>query len=167
MLEELSLRNYALVDTLSLSFQDGFNIITGETGAGKSIIVGSLSFLLGAKADPDVIRTGADEAGASAVVSVSKNNNDALNWLKNRDIHIEDGRIIVRRNIKTSGRGSIYIQNVPITRSDLSEFMSLLFDIHGQHNHESLLKKKVHRKYLDRFAGLEEEVLDYNRVFID
>ena len=165
MLEELNLRNYALVDKLSLSFQEGFNILTGETGAGKSIIIGSLSFLLGEKADSAVIRTGADEASVSAHVKISEENADALDWLKSRDILIEDERIIIRRNIKTSGRGSVYIQNAPVSRSDLSEFMSLLFDLHGQHTHESLLKKEVHRKYLDRFAGLEEEVLTFNERY--
>jgi DNA repair protein RecN (Recombination protein N) len=167
MLEELSIRNYALIDSLSISFEDGLNILTGETGAGKSIIVGSLGFLLGAKADPEVIRTGADEAGVSAVVSVRAENRELLDWLAGRDIRPEDGRIILRRNIKSSGRGSIYIQNVPVSRGDLEECMAFLFDLHGQHAHESLLRRETHRKYLDRFAGIEEEAADFNRLFLD
>ncbi|MDR1318986.1 MAG: AAA family ATPase, partial [Treponema sp.] len=167
MLEELSVRNYALIDAISLSFRSGFNVLTGETGAGKSIIVGSLSFLMGAKAEADVIRTGADEAGVSAVVSVRDDNSDALEWLKSRDIEREDGTVIIRRNVKTSGRGSIYIQNVPLTRADLADFMALLFDLHGQHNHESLLRKENHRRYLDRFAGLDGEAGEFNRVFLE
>ena len=74
MLEELSVRNFALIDSLTLSFDVGFSVLTGETGAGKSIIVGSLSFLLGAKADAEVIRSGCDEAGVSAVVSINPKN---------------------------------------------------------------------------------------------
>jgi DNA repair protein RecN (Recombination protein N) len=167
MLEELSVRNYALIDSLSLSFEGGLNILTGETGAGKSIIVGSLSFLLGAKTDPDVIRTGAEDAGVTAVVSLGTANREAADWLAGRDIEIEDGRVIVRRNLKTSGRGTIYIQNVPVTRSDLAEFMGLLFDLHGQHAHESLLRRETHRKYLDRFAGLEAELSEFNRIFLE
>jgi DNA repair protein RecN (Recombination protein N) len=167
MLEELSLRNYALIDGFSLSFQNGFNILTGETGAGKSIIVGSLSFLLGAKADTEVIRTGADEASVSAVVSIDKQNRDALEWLKTREIPLEEERLIIRRNLKSSGRGSMYIQNVPVTRKDLTEFMGFLFDLHGQHSHESLLKKESHRKYLDSFADLEEETAAFNRIYLD
>jgi DNA repair protein RecN (Recombination protein N) len=167
MLEELSVRNYALIDNLSLSFEDGLTILTGETGAGKSIIVGSLSFLLGAKADVEVIRTGSDEAAVCAVISVDKKNQDLLAWLKERDIETDDGKLIVRRNIKSSGRGSIYIQNVPLTRPDLAECMACLFDLHGQHAHESLLRKETHRRYLDRFAGLEEEVLEFNRIFLE
>jgi DNA repair protein RecN (Recombination protein N) len=167
MLEELSIRNYALIDSLSLSFEGGFNVLTGETGAGKSIIVGALSFLLGAKTDTEVIRTGCDEAGVSAVVLVQGRNKDAGDWLKVRDILADEGRIIIRRNIKSSGRSSIYIQDVPLTRNDLAEFMALLFDLHGQHTHESLLRKETHRKYLDRFAGLEGETAEFNRVFLD
>jgi DNA repair protein RecN (Recombination protein N) len=167
VLEELSVRNFALIDSLSLSFDRGFSILTGETGAGKSIIVGSISFLLGARADAEVIRSGCDEAQVSAVVFVPQGSRDALDWLKGRDIETDEGRIIVRRSVKVSGRGSVYIQNVPVTRNDLSEFMSFLFDLHGQHAHESLLRKETHRKYLDRFAGLEEEAAEFNRVFLE
>jgi DNA repair protein RecN (Recombination protein N) len=167
MLEELSVHNYALIENLSLSFEGGFNVLTGETGAGKSIIVGSLSFLLGAKADVEVIRTGCDEAGVSAVVSIQKQNREAADWLKDRDIPPDEGRIIIRRTIKSSGRSSIYIQNMPVTRTDLAEFMALLFDLHGQHTHESLLRKETHRKHLDRFAGLEEETAEFNRIFLE
>jgi DNA repair protein RecN (Recombination protein N) len=167
MLEELSIRNFALVDSLTLSFENGFNVLTGETGAGKSIIVGSLSFLLGAKSAEDVIRTGCEEAGVSAVLEIKDNNRDALDWLLAREIEREDSRVIVRRNIKTNGRGSIFIQNIPVSRNDLSEFMALLFDLHGQHSHETLLRKETHRRYLDRFAGLEDEALAFNKVFLD
>ncbi|MDR1302278.1 MAG: DNA repair protein RecN [Treponema sp.] len=167
MLEELSVRNFALIDTLSLTFEEGFNVLTGETGAGKSILVGSLSFLLGAKVDPSIIRSGASEASVSAVVSLGKQQQEALAWLNARDISPEDERIIIRRTIKTSGRGAIYIQQTPVTRGDLTEFMAFLVDLHGQHTHESLLRKETHRKYLDRFAGLEETSVAFNRVFLE
>ncbi|MCL2243911.1 MAG: DNA repair protein RecN [Treponema sp.] len=167
MLDELSIRNYALIDSITLSFRPGFNALTGETGAGKSIIVGSLSFLMGGKTETDVIRSGCEEAGVSAVISVKKNNTEIADWLKSRDIECEEEVIIVRRNIKTSGRGSAYIQNVPVTRQDLAEFMGLLIDLHGQHNHESLLRKESHRRYLDRFACIEDEVNQYYKKFIE
>jgi DNA repair protein RecN (Recombination protein N) len=165
MLEELSIRNYALIENLFLSFGGGFNVFTGETGAGKSIVVGSLSFLMGAKAETDVIRSGTEEASVSAVISLHPQNREAREWLGSRDIQPEEGRIIVRRSIRNTGRSSIFIQNVPVTRSDLSELMVLLFDLHGQHNHESLLRKENHRRHLDRFAGLEEEAAEFNRMF--
>jgi len=167
MLEEMSIRNYALIDSINLSFRSGFNVLTGETGAGKSIIVGSLSFLMGAKAETDVIRSGCEEASVSAVISINKNNLDVIEWLSARDIECEENIIIVRRNIKATGRGSVYIQNVPVTRQDLTEFMQLLFDLHGQHNHESLLKRENHRRYLDHFAGIENEVSEFSKVFIE
>ena len=167
MLEELAIRNYALIDSISLSFRSGFNVLSGETGAGKSIIVGSLSFLMGGKVEADVIRSGSDEASVSAVVSISKGNSEAAQWLKSRDIRSEEDTVIIRRNIKSSGRGSVFIQETPVTRTDLADFMSLLFDLHGQHNHESLLRKENHRRYLDRFAGIEEEVFAYNAMFTE
>jgi len=166
MLEELSIRNYALIDSLSISFENGLNILTGETGAGKSIIVGSLSFLLGGKADADVIRTGCDEAGVSAVIRIAETNADVLDWLASRDMAAEDNTIVVRRNIKASGRSSIYAQNVPLTRSDLAELMGMLFDLHGQHDHESLLRKDTHRRCLDRFAGIEADAAAFNELFV-
>jgi DNA repair protein RecN (Recombination protein N) len=166
MLEEISIKNYALIDSLSFSFQNGFTVLTGETGAGKSIIVGSLSFLLGGKAGGDVIRTGTDEASVAAVLSIRNDNKEARDWLLARDIELEDDRIIVRRNMKSSGRNGIYIQSAPVTRSDLAEFMALLFDLHGQHSHETLMHGENHRKYLDGFASLEQETADFNRVFL-
>ncbi|MCL2879665.1 MAG: AAA family ATPase, partial [Treponema sp.] len=165
MLEELSIRNYALIDSISLSFGIGFNVLTGETGAGKSIIVDSLSFLMGAKTGEEIIRTGCDEASVTALVSIKDANREALDWLAGRDIETEDGTVIIRRTVKKSGRSSVFIQNVPLTRTDLADFMGLLFDLHGQHNHESLLKKENHRRYLDRFAGIEDEVAAFTGVF--
>jgi DNA repair protein RecN (Recombination protein N) len=167
MLEELAIRNYALIDSLSLTFRSGFNVLSGETGAGKSIIVGSLGFLMGGKAETDVIRSGSDEASVSAVVSIGKGNIEAKEWLESRDISLEDETVIIRRVAKASGRGSIFIQETPVTRTDLSSFMAMLFDLHGQHDHESLLRKENHRRYLDRFAGIEGEVLAYSKTFAD
>jgi len=167
MLEELTIRNYALIDSISLSFRPGFNALSGETGAGKSIIVGSLGFLMGGKAEADFIRSGSDEASVSALVSVRGGNAEVMEWLKSRDIDCEDDAVIVRRNIKTTGRGSIFIQNTPVTRADLSSFMALLFDLHGQHDHGSLLRKESHRLYLDRFAGIEGEVSAYGMLFAE
>ena len=167
MLEELSIRNYALIDNLTISFENGLNILSGETGAGKSIIVGSLSFLLGGKAGADIIRTGCDEAGVSALISIAKNNTEVLEWLAGRDMAADENTIVVRRNLKASGRSSIYVQNIPLTRGELGELMGMLFDLHGQHDHESLLRKDTHRRCLDRFAGIEEEAAAFNGLFMD
>jgi DNA repair protein RecN (Recombination protein N) len=165
MLEELSIKNYALVDSISLSFRPGFNVLSGETGAGKSIIVGSLGFLMGGKAEADIIRSGSEEASVSAIVSVGSGSEEARDWLKEKDISLEDDTVIVRRTIRVSGRSSIFIQEKPVTRAELGDFMSLLFDLHGQHDHGSLLRKESHRRYLDRFAGIDGEVEQYASIF--
>jgi len=165
MLEELNIRDYALIDALSLSFLPGFNVLSGETGAGKSIIVGSLGFLMGGKADADVVRVGSEEAAVSAQVSIREGNAEAAAWLASRDIACDDGAVVVRRSMKTSGRGSIFIQNAQVTRADLAEFMSLVFDLHGQRDHGSLLRGDSHRAHLDRFAGIEGEVSAYAARF--
>ncbi|MDR2602859.1 MAG: DNA repair protein RecN [Spirochaetaceae bacterium] len=165
MLLELTVRNYAIIDSLSVSFENGLNIITGETGAGKSIIAGAIGFLMGAKADAGVVRSGCEEASVSAVISVDEKNAELSGWLREREIKVEDGELIVRRSIKTSARGAIFIQNIPVSRSDLAECMGMMFDIHGQHDHESLLRPASHRKYLDHFAGIEGETQSFNAVF--
>jgi len=157
MLEELHIRNYALIDTLSIRFTKGLTILSGETGAGKSILVGALGMVLGAKVTGDVIRTGTEEAEVTAVIRI-EGNGEAEEWLKQRDIADEDGSIILRRILRRNGRGASYIQNVPVTLGDLQEFTSLVVDLHGQHEHQSLFHEENHRKFLDRFAGISDRV---------
>ena len=155
MLEELFIRNYALAEKLTVEFTRGFNILSGETGAGKSVIIGALSLVLGEKGDVSVIRTGSDETEVSAVLNVGSNK-AALQWLSERDIETDEGRVILRRVLKSTGRGNIYIQSVPVTKADVNEFTAMLFDIHGQHEHQSLLSSDNHRSLLDSFAGLKD-----------
>ena len=155
MLEELFIRNYALAEKLTVEFTRGFNILSGETGAGKSVIIGALSLVLGEKGDVSVIRTGSDETEVSAVLNVG-GNKAALQWLSERDIETDEGRVILRRVLKSTGRGNIYIQSVPVTKADVNEFTAMLFDIHGQHEHQSLLSSDNHRSLLDSFAGLKD-----------
>lgn len=165
MLEELNIYNYALIDSVSISFQNGFTVLSGETGAGKSIIVGAIGFLLGAKSDSTVVRSGCEGAVVQALVSIKPEHTEVYAWLSQRDIETDDGCIVIRRTMKLSGRGSIYIQNVQITRADLAQFMALLFNLHGQHTHESLLNTASHLVYLDRFAGLEAALSHYRQLF--
>jgi DNA repair protein RecN (Recombination protein N) len=166
MLEELSVRDFALIDRLSLSFAPGLTILSGETGAGKSLLVGAIGFILGARADTAVIRTGAEEALVIAVLDVSRCP-EALAWLAERGMEPEDGRVIIRRGIKSTGRGSILIQGQPALRADLAALTGLLVDLHGQHEHQSLLLPENHRRILDRFARLEEEVAAYGLRFAE
>lgn len=157
MLEELSIQNYALIESLTVKFQPGLNILSGETGAGKSIIVGALGLLLGGKGDPALIRTGCEEARVSGVIKIS-GNKDLVIWLKDKDIYDDEGYILIRRTLKTTGRGTLSVQSTPVTRSELTELTSLLFDMHGQHVHQSLLNIDNHRKLLDSYADITDEV---------
>jgi DNA repair protein RecN (Recombination protein N) len=164
MLEELQIRNYALIDRLTIQFSEGLSILSGETGAGKSILVGALGLVLGLKVSQDVIRTGTDETEVSAVVNV-KGNKEAETWLQQREIPFEDGVVILRRIVRRNGRGGSYLQSVPVSLGDLQEFTSLLIDLHGQHEHQSLFYEENHRKFLDRFAGISERVERFTSEF--
>lgn len=154
MLDELHIENYALIDRATISFSKGLNVLTGETGAGKSILVGAIGLLLGDKGDKTAVRTGYDDARVTGIVHI-EDNKEALQWLESKDIKHEDGYVFIRRNVKTTGRGSIQIQSVPVTRGELEEFSTLLFDMHGQHQHQSLLNVDKHRLMLDRYGNLE------------
>ncbi|MDP2815857.1 MAG: DNA repair protein RecN [Rectinemataceae bacterium] len=158
MLEELSVRDFALIDSLSLQFSSGFNILTGETGTGKSLLIGALSFLLGAKSDTAILRSGTDECVVTGIIDISAIP-AALSWLIGHDIAHDDCRIVIRRGLKASGRSYIYLQGQAISRPDLQSLTSLLVDIHGQHEHQNLLIPDNHRVLLDRFSGAEK-ILD-------
>ena len=166
MLEELSIQNYALIDRLVVRFSPGLNVLTGETGAGKSILVGSLSLLHGARGETSAIRTGTEEARVAGTFRVD-GNADVAAWLDARGIECEDGIVIIRRTVKSTGRGSIYVQSTPVTRGDLEELASLIFDLHGQHEHQSLLSEENHRKVVDRYGGLEEAASALHREFTE
>ena len=166
MLEELIIRNYALIDNVSIKFEKGFNVLTGETGAGKSILIDALSLVLGGKAKNDAIRTGCDQAEVTAVFSAPETS-ELLEWIDKYGIKPEDGAFILRRIIRRNGRGSISVQSVPVTIQVISELSQLLADIHGQHEHQSLFNIKNHRVFLDRFAGLEERVKNYFQIFTE
>lgn len=160
MLEELTIRDFAIIDRLSLRFGPGFNLLSGETGAGKSILIGALSFILGAKADTGIIRTGCEEAMVSATVDLN-GRDEALAWLAERGIEAEDGVAILRRSLRSNARGAAYIQNVPVVRQDLADFAAMIAELHGQRDTQALLKRERQRQILDRYAGLDEALDAY------
>ena len=150
MLYHLHVKNLALIDEIEIDFHDHLNILTGETGAGKSIILGSINLALGAKASADMIRNGEEEALVELVFVVEKEEN--IQKLKNLDVNIrEDGQVIISRKI-TEKRSICKINDETVTIGKLKEAASFLLDIHGQHEHQSLLKKEYHLDVLDRFA---------------
>jgi DNA repair protein RecN (Recombination protein N) len=165
MLEELEIRNYALIEHIQARFSPGFTILTGETGAGKSILVGALGLLLGEKGEAESIRTGCEEASITGVFRVDSSP-EALEWLAARGIEPEDGTVLARRVLRTGGRGAIHLQSVQLTRAEMGEFTALLFDIHGQHEHQSLLTIENHRKLLDRYCGIEGEAAALSSEFL-
>lgn len=167
MLEDLTIKDFAIIDCVTIDFNKGFTVLSGETGAGKSILIGAVSFLLGGKAEVAQIRAGCHEASVTGTFYFSPDTDmsEAALWLNEHGIELEENRIILRRFIKDTGKSSAWIGNVPVTRADLAEFSSFLIDIHGQHEHQSLMKVPEHRKFLDARAGLVEEVKHFTSVY--
>jgi len=154
MLVHLSVHNYAIVEHLDLELQRGMTVISGETGAGKSIMLDALGLALGDRADSSVVRQGADKADILASFDLA-DIPDAQAWLAARDLD-NDGPCILRRVITAEGRSRGYINGSPCPQGDLKALGELLIDIHSQHEHQSLLKPDTHRRLLDEYAGAQE-----------
>ncbi|MCP3751709.1 DNA repair protein RecN [Pseudomonas sp. SBB6] len=151
MLVHLSVHNYAIVEHLDLELARGMSVITGETGAGKSIMLDALGLTLGDRADSGVVRPGADKADILATFDLV-DIPEARTWLAERDLE-SDGPCILRRVITAEGRSRGYINGTPCPLGDLKALGELLIDIHSQHEHQSLLKTDTHRRLLDEYAG--------------
>ncbi|HGM5578380.1 TPA: DNA repair protein RecN [Pseudomonas putida] len=151
MLVHLSIHNYAIVEHLDLELTRGMSVITGETGAGKSIMLDALGLALGDRADSGVVRPGADKADLLATFDLV-DIPEARTWLAERDLDI-DGPCILRRVITAEGRSRGYINGTPCPLGDLKALGELLIDIHSQHEHQSLLKTDTHRRLVDEYAG--------------
>ncbi len=154
MLVHLSVHNYAIVEHLDLELNGGMSVITGETGAGKSIMLDALGLTLGDRSDSGVVRPGADKADILASFDLSEIP-EARAWLAERDLD-NDGPCILRRVITAEGRSRGYINGSPSPQGDLKALGELLIDIHNQHEHQSLLKPETHRRLLDEYAGSQE-----------
>ena len=165
MLEDINIKDFILIDNVSLEFGRGFNVLTGETGAGKSILIGALTFLLGGKSSADQIRTGCKEAVVSGTVLIPAGNKAALNWLEERGVVPEENRVLLRRILKDNGRSLAWINELAVTRNELDEFTSYLFDIHGQHEHQNLLKAASHGPYLDLYCGISSKVEEFSSLY--
>ncbi len=180
MLEDLTIKDFALIDETVIEFNRGFTVLSGETGAGKSILIGALSFLLGGKASAEQIRSGATEACVTGTFLLpEKKPSDrifsgedpdfepasAWEWLSMHGIECENDRVILRRLVRAGGKTGAWISGVPVTRVDLAAFSSFLVDIHGQHEHQSLMKVSEHRKFLDMYAGISDEVAGFTKMY--
>lgn len=157
MLQYLSIKNFALIENSEITFSKGLNIITGETGAGKSIIIQALAILLGGRATVEHIRSGMDEAVLNATIDVT-GQTELINYLKSIGIDVDDNELILRRILTSSGKSRSFINSTQVTSKELSVISSTLFDFHGQNEGISLLKKSTHLSYLDSFLKLDKEL---------
>ena len=162
MLESLHVRNYVLIDKLDLEFTDGLTVLTGETGSGKSIILGALGLLLGQKADKEAVRKGSDMAEVSGTFSISPVVRD---WCKDHEIECEDDELVLRRVIRTNGRSSFSVNGTALNRSEGEELGMLLVDVSSQHAHQSLMKNEVLRHVLDEASSSLILLDEYRNAF--
>lgn len=156
MLESLHVKNLALIDEAEVTFTDGLNILTGETGAGKSIIIGSINLALGAKADKDYIRTGAEYALVELIFSLNEKQNQIV-----REMELpteEDGMLLLQRKISPT-RSTCKVNGETVSSGQLKALSVVLLDMYGQHEHQSLLKQTKHKEMLDEYAGSEMKIL--------
>jgi DNA repair protein RecN (Recombination protein N) len=158
MLHSLRIRNLVIIEDLSVDFAPGLNLLTGETGTGKSIVVDAVGLAVGRRADRSLIRTGADRAIVEALFEVSPDS-PAVRWAEERDMPdlFEDGQLVVRREVSASG-GSVKLNGSPCTQSMLAELGPLLLELHGQHEFRSLLSPERHLALVDRFGGLGDRL---------
>ena len=159
MLRELKIGNLAIIDELDIEFDKGFIVLTGETGAGKSIILSGINLLIGEKASVDMIRDGEENLVAQGVFDVDEEQKKKLEAM---GVDIDGDEIIIRRSYSRSGKARAFVNNVRITLADLKEIASTLVDIVGQHSHQMLLNKNNHIKLLDSFLNKDEKNLKEN-----
>lgn len=150
MLQQLSIKNIALIEELSIEFESGFNVLSGETGAGKSIIIDSLNLVLGERADKELVRSGMQKARVEGIFTV---NEDICELLEEAGIECEDAFLIISREISVDGKSVCRMNGSAVTLSCLKKVADKLADIHGQHEHQLLLNKDSHLAFLDSFAG--------------
>ena len=163
MLTDLIIKNFAIIETLHATFSSGFNVLTGETGAGKSIIIDAVNLLLGGRARGEVIRTGEEEASVEAVFDLGSD----VDFVRKLDAAgLSDGTdFMVRRIVSRNGKNRIFINGSPVSLTQLRELAGGLVNIYGQHEHQSLQRSETHLGLLDHFAGLQADVNQYQEVY--
>ncbi len=156
MLTELRIRNFAIIETLALPLARGFNVLSGETGAGKSIIVGALGLLLGERASTDLIRSGADRATVEGVFDVS-DRPEILAMLDERGIDADESLVVLKREIVAAGRARAWVNGTTVNAGILADIGRHLVNLHGQHEAQTLLDPDAQRRILDAFAGATDQ----------
>ncbi len=163
MLNHIRIRNFAIIDHLDLDFKNELTTLTGETGAGKSILLGALGLLLGDRADSDSVRAGSSKAEISAEFDISDIAN-VQSWLKDKELDAE-GDCLLRRRLGTDGRSRAFINGSPVPLQDMKQLGEMLVDIHGQHEHQSLMKNELQRQLLDDYANHKKLLSDVKTTF--
>jgi len=163
MLTDIIIKNFAIIEHLHVSFGSGFNVLTGETGAGKSIVIDAVNLLLGGRARGDIIRTGTDEATVEAIFAL---NEESLLNQKLMTAGLDDGdELLVRRIVTRSGKNRIFVNGSAVSLTLLRDLVSGLVNIYGQHEHQNLQRTETHLSLLDNFAGSEEHLEVYQAAF--
>jgi DNA repair protein RecN (Recombination protein N) len=163
MLKSLLIKDYALIENINVDFAKGLNIITGETGAGKSIIIDAMGLLLGERASTQVVRKGAKKSIVEGVFDVA-NNKNVEDFLIKNDIDFFN-ELIVRREISLQGSNRVFLNDTPTTLAHLKEIGNMLVDLHGQHEHQSLLRCSTHIDFLDEFAEVTPLLKEYKNEY--
>ena len=160
MLRELHIENIAVIERADIEPGAGLNVLTGETGAGKSIVIDSLEAVLGARASRELVRTGAARASVTAAFTAD----NAEDWLEENGLDAEDG-VIIRRRVSQDGKSSAQVNGVPVAAAELRALGSGLLDIHGQNDGRQLMDETRHRDYLDGFAGIAEQLSRHRELY--
>lgn len=163
MLKSFEVKDYALIEHISVEFGNGLNIITGETGAGKSILIDAMSLLLGERASTEVVRKGAQKSFVEGIFDV-RGNKKVKSLLEENDVDFND-ELIIRREISLKGTNRCFINDTPVNLNLVKEVGNLLVDLHGQHEHQSLLRTEIHIDYLDEFGSYEEDLQQYKKLY--
>lgn len=165
MLTYIDIKNFTIIKQIELDFQAGMTVLTGETGAGKSVIVDTLELILGGRADNSIIRQGAEKCEITAIFDLT-DHHDALQWLVDQEMDNED-ECIIRRNISLDGRSRISLNGTQCTLQNVREFGNMLLNIHGQHEHQTLLKAEKQRDLLDAFAENQNLCQRVKQIYLD
>ncbi len=163
MLKSLQVKDYALIEHIDIEFGSGLNIITGETGAGKSILIDSMSLLLGERASTEVVRKGSSKSVVEGIFDVEKNKK-VKKLLEENEIEFYP-ELIVRREISVKGSNRCFVNDTPVQLSLIKDVGNLLVDLHGQHEHQSLLRTETHVDFLDEYGSTEELVENFRKMF--
>ena len=165
MLKSFEVKDYALIEHISVEFGNGLNIITGETGAGKSILIDAMGLLLGERASTEVVRRGAQKSVVEGIFNV-KGNKKVKSLLEENDVDFFD-ELIIRREISLKGSNRCFINDIPVNLNLVRKTGDLLVDLHGQHEHQSLLHTETHIDFLDEFGKYQQLVQQFKAAYSD